>query len=140
MRRFDNPNASLFLFFQNLVMELMHFGTMHLWLVMMVRMVGVVEPDQIVNLVVTAYAPSHRLVRISTKMAVITIQVREAMTEIIEWQIEKHKLPIQEKADDNQNHPGSDFEDSPVCVESITFFDFSKDRFGVIAEIAQENV
>ncbi len=140
MWRLDNPNASLFLLFHNLLMQLMHFGPMHLRLVMMFRMVAVVEPDQIVNLVVTAHAPSHRLVRVSTKMAVITVQVREAMTEIIEWQIEKHKLPVQEKADDDQNHPGSDFEDSPVCVEGITLFDFSKDRFGVIAEIAQENV
>ena len=121
-------------------MQLMHFGPMHLRLVMVFRMVAVVEPDQILNLIVTAHAPSHRLVRVSTEMAVIAVQVREAMTEIIEWQIEKHKLPIQEKADDDQNHPGRDFEDSPVCVEGITFFDFSKDRFGVIAEIAQENV
>src|SRR5258708_40012553 len=61
MRRLDNANSGLFLFFQYLLMQLMHLGPMHLWLVVVLCMVAVVEPDQIVKLVVTAHTPSHRL-------------------------------------------------------------------------------
>src|SRR5260370_31655124 len=105
MRRFDNSNSGLFLFFQNLLMQLMHLGPMHLRLVVVLCMVAVVEPDQIVKLVVTANAPSHWLVRISAEMTIISVQISKEMAEEIEQQTEQHKLPNKEKIDYNKSSP-----------------------------------
>src|SRR5260370_30175336 len=105
MRRFDNSNSGLFLFFQNLLMQLMHLGPMHLRLVVVLCMVAVVEPDQIVKLVVTANAPSHWLVRVFAAMTIIGVQILKAMGEGIEKQIEQDKLPIQQKNHDEHGPP-----------------------------------
>ena len=140
MGRLNDSDTGLFLFVHDLLMQLMHLGPMHFGFVVMFRMVSVVEPDQIINLIVAADAPCDWLVRIPAVMTVVTIQIREAVTEIIKRQIEEHKLPIQEEANDYQGYPGNDFQDSKVRIESVTLLHFLEDRFGVVPEKAQKNV
>src|SRR5260221_11273205 len=98
MRRLDNSNSGLFLFFQNLLMQLIHLGPMHLWLVVVLCMVAVIEPDQIVKLVVTAHTPSHRLVPIFAEITIVTVLILKAGGRGKKREIKKHKMANQEKS------------------------------------------
>jgi hypothetical protein len=64
----------------DLIAQRLHSCPVHLRAEMMLRVVAVKEPDPIVKLVVTAHAPGERLVRITTIVPVVAIQVGKAMT------------------------------------------------------------
>jgi hypothetical protein len=49
---------------------------------MMLGVVAVKEPDPVVKFIVTAHAPGHGFVGIAAVMAIVTVQVREGVTEI----------------------------------------------------------
>ena len=84
MRRLDDSRPFPSLLFRNLSMQLLHFRPVQFGTEMVFRVVTVVEPERIVNLLVRTHAPGDWFIRIPTKMQVISIQVREAMPEVVE--------------------------------------------------------
>ena len=75
VRRFDDSDASGALLFHDLIAERMDSCPMHLRSEMMLRVIAVKEPDPIVKLMVTAYAPGQRLVRVAAIVAVVSVEV-----------------------------------------------------------------
>src|ERR1700760_1391105 len=96
MRRFDDANAGGALLVDDLIAESLHPRPMDLWPEMMFGVVTVKEPDPVIEFVVTAHAPRDRLIRIATVMAVITVQIREAMAEVPEADQENNVVPVQD--------------------------------------------
>ncbi len=95
MRRFNHANAGSALLFDDHIPESLHLGPMHFGSEMMFSMITVVEPSPVVQLVVTAYSPRDRFVRISAVMPVVPIQVRETVPKVIERNQETDVVPIQ---------------------------------------------
>ena len=84
MRRFDDPSSFAFLFFGDLPMQLIHFRPMQLGTIVMLGVESVIEPEEIINLLIGTHSPSDRLVRISPVVEVVTVQIRKTMAKIIE--------------------------------------------------------
>src|SRR5689334_7046325 len=108
---------------------------------MMLGVIAIVEEQPVVNFSVAAYAPGNRFVRIGTIMAEITIQVTEAMSEVIKRQEIKHDvMPVQNRQHDQSDDERGQFDIAPDVVGIIAFLQFTADRRRVIPEITQENV
>ncbi len=75
MRRLDHAHTGGALLIDNLIAERLHAGPMDFRAEVMLGVVAVIEPDPIVELVVTAHAPRDRLIGIATVVAIIAIQV-----------------------------------------------------------------
>jgi len=66
----------------------------------MFGMVAIVKPGPVVKLVVAAYAPGQRLVRIAAIMPVETVQVRKAVTEVVKRKKESNVTPVEDTKND----------------------------------------
>ena len=97
---FDYPDSGGALLFDDLIAERFHPGPMDLGPEMVLGMVAVEKPDPVVKPVVAAYAPGDRLIGVSAVMAVVTIQVGEAMAEIPEADQENDVMPVQDAEGD----------------------------------------
>src|SRR4051812_15442345 len=95
MRRLDDANAGGALLFDDLIVEGLHPGPVHFRPEMMLGVEAVEEPDPIVELVVTAYAPRYRLVGVPAVMAVVTVQVGKAMAEVPEADEKNDVVPVE---------------------------------------------
>ena len=92
-------NALLLLQVGDALVERFHFRPMHFRAEMMFGVVAVVEKEPVINLAVTAHAPGHRFVRIGAIMAIVTIQVAEAVAEIEKRQKEENVAPVKKEQD-----------------------------------------
>ena len=99
MRRDYNPNTLSALRFENLLVELVHFGPVHFRPEMVFSVVAIVEPKQIVPLIVRAYAPGDRFIGIPAVMEKIAVQIRAAVSQVIKWEKVYPEFPIQNQAD-----------------------------------------
>ena len=117
--RFDDANTGGALLFNDLLPEGRHAGPMHLGPEMMFGVVTVEEPDPIVELVVTADAPRDWFVRVAAVMAVVTIQVGKAMTEIPKAEKEKDVMPIQDTQGNEGANKERDFRQPPISFPPI---------------------
>src|SRR5438132_7989481 len=113
---------------------------MQFWTEMMLRVIPVIKPKGIVDLFVRTDTPGDRLVRITAIMQEIPVQVRQTMPKVIEWQEEQDKLPVQDAHKNKEADECGNFEYAPIRIRSALTFDFSKDRFGIIPQIAQKDV
>ena len=86
VRRLDNSRPFPSLLFCNLLMQLFHFRPVQFRAKMMLRVVSIIEPEQIVDLFVRAYTPGDRFIWVSAKMQEVPVQIRETMPEVIERQ------------------------------------------------------
>src|SRR4051794_9266872 len=82
VRRLDDANAGGALLFDDLIVEGLHPGPVHLGPKMMLGGKAVKKPDPVVELVVAAPPPGDRLVGVPAVMPVVTIEVGEAMAEV----------------------------------------------------------
>ena len=73
VRRLDHAHTGGALLLYNLITKRLHAGPMDLRPKMMFGMVAIVKPGPIVELVVAAYAPGERLVRIAAIVPIIPI-------------------------------------------------------------------
>jgi len=69
-----------------------------------------------------------------------TIQVRAALPQIIEWQEEEPKLPVQNETDGDGHPENCNLGNSPTSIDSVLSFDFPIDRLRIFPEVTQENV
>ena len=99
MGALNYTNALLLLQVGDALVECFHFCPMHFRAEMMFGVVTVVEKEPVVDLAVTAHAPRHRFVRIGAIMAIVTIQVAEAVAEIEKWQKEENVAPVKKEQD-----------------------------------------
>ena len=136
----DYPHPRGALLVHNLVTESLRSRPMDLRPEMMFGVVTIVEPSPIVELVVGAYAPRNRLVRIATVMRIVAVQVREAVAKIPERQKKTDVMPVENTEDHKSRDKRREFEDSPKRLARIFPFQFLKDRLGIFAEKAKEGV
>ena len=62
------------------------------------------------------------------------------MSDVIKRQKEQDKFPVQDAHENEETEEGGNFENAPVSVRAALSFDFSKDCFGIIAQIAEKDV
>ena len=98
---FDDPHPSRVLLFNNLIAQCLHSRPMHLRPEMMFRVITVKEPSPVVKLPVSAYAPRDRLVRITSVMPIVSVQIREAVAKVPERQKKTDVTPV-ENTEDNK--------------------------------------
>ena len=94
VRGFDDANTSGALLFNDLIAEGLHPSPMNFWPEMMFGVITVKEPKPVIKLLVTAHAPGDRFVRIRAVMEVVTVQIREAMTQVPEAREKKNVVPV----------------------------------------------
>src|SRR5438094_7282425 len=140
MRELNHAHAGGSLFLQNLIAQRLHAGPMDLRPEVMFRVITVIKPGPVVELIVAAYAPGERLVRITAIVPIEPIQIGQAVPEIIKRKKETNVTPV-EKA---KNHEGGkkkrEFQDTPESLTRILAFQFLEDRFGVLAEETEESI
>ena len=95
MWRLDHAHTGRALLIHNLITECLHSCPMDLRPKMMLGMVSIIKPGPIIQLVVAAHSPGERFVRIAAEVALIPIQVGEAVAEVIERQQETNVMPVQ---------------------------------------------
>jgi hypothetical protein len=140
MRRFDDANARGALLIRDLVAEGLHSGPMDLWPEMMFGVVAIKEPDPVIELVVAAHAPGDRFIGIAAVMAVVTIQVGEAMAEIPKAAEENNVMPVQDAERGECAKKENDLDDAPISFSAVFTPDTLKNGFGIVAEKAEEHV
>ena len=113
VRRFDDANAGGALLVGDLIAEGLHPGPMHLGPEMMFGVVTVEEPDPVVELVVTAHAPGDRFVGITAVMAIVAVQIRQAVAKIPERQEKTDVAPIQNSENKKVRHEQCELGNSP---------------------------
>jgi hypothetical protein len=140
VRRLDHASPFSLLLFCNLLMQLLHFRPMQFGTKVVLRMVPVVEPERIVDLFVGAYAPGNRFVRVPAVMQEVPVQVRKTMPNVVEGQEVQDEFPIQDPHQHKETEESGDFGHPPIRVAPALPFDFLKDRFGIVAHIAEKDV
>src|SRR5205823_1052446 len=122
VRRLNYAHPSSALLFENLVTKGLYSGPMHLWSEMMFGVVTVKEPGPVVELAIGAHAPRNRLVRIAPVMPIVAVQIRQAVTEVIEWQKKTDIMPVKNTEDHKSRNERREFEDSPKRLARILAF------------------
>src|SRR5437870_9319040 len=79
VRPLDCANAFLLLQIADALPKIFHFCPMHFRPEVVFGMIAVVEKEPVVEFSVAAYAPRDRLVRIRPIMAVVAVQITEAV-------------------------------------------------------------
>ena len=116
-------------------MQFFHLSPMHFGPEMMLGVIPVIEPKQIVPFRVGTDSPGNRLIRISSIMEKETVQVSAAVAEIIEWQKEEPKLPVQNEADGDGRPENCNLSNSPTGIDPVLSFNFPVDRLRIFAEV-----
>src|SRR5436190_2001764 len=138
MRRFDDANASGTLLFDNLIAKGLHPRPMDLRPEMMFGVVAVEEPDPVIKLVVAAHAPGDRLIGIAAVMAVVTVQVREAMAEVPEADQEDNVVPVQDAERDERSDEKNQLEHAPERLPFVLAH--GRAKIGVVNEVVRDAV
>jgi len=102
--------------------------------------ITIIEPKQIVPFRVGTDSPRDRLIRIASIMEKETVQVGATLPEIIEWQKEEPKLPVQNEADGDGCSQNYNLRNSPAGIDPVLSLDFPIDRLRIFPEVTQENV
>ena len=140
VRRLDHADTGGALLLHNLITKRLHPGPMNLRPKMMFGVVTVVKPGPIVELVVTAYTPGERLVRIAAIVPVIPVQVGKAVTEVLKRKEETDVAPVEYAKNDEGRDEKREFQDTPECLAWILAFQLLENRLGIFAEEAEEGV
>src|SRR6266498_963291 len=140
MWRLDDADPGGALLIDNLVAQSLYSRPMDLRPKMMFGVVTVVKPDPVIQFVITAHPPGNRVVGIRAVMAVVTVQIREAVTKVIERQKETDVVPIENTKGHKSRDERCEFEDSPECFARVLAFQFLENGFGIFAKEAEEGV
>ena len=113
---------------------------MHLRPEMMFRVIAVKEPDPIVKLVIAANAPCKWLVRVTTIMAVVAVEVGKTMAKVPERKKETDVTPVEDAENGEGGNEERQLHHSTKGISRILAFQFAIDRLGVFAEETHESV
>lgn len=136
----DDPGAGGSLLIQDFFAEHLHFGPMNLRFVVVLRVITIVEPNPVIKFVIATDAPSQWHVRVAAIVEEVTVQIGKTMPQIIKRQEEKHELPLEHEASNDQQHPGSDLEHPEFRIERASLLDVAIDRFRVVAKKTEEGI
>ena len=125
---------------RNLIMKRLHACPMDLRPEVMLRVVAVVEPGPVVELVVGAHAPGERLIRVTSIVPVIPVQIGEAVTEIVKRKKKTNVTPVEKGKSDECRDNERELQDAPECLTWILPLHFLENRLGILAEEAEEGV
>ena len=70
----------------------------------MLRVIAIKKPNPIVEFVITAHAPGKRFVWVTSKMAVVTVEIGKAMPKIPERKKETDIAPVKEAENDKRGN------------------------------------
>ena len=140
VRRLDHAHTGGALLLYNLVTKRLHAGPVNLRPKMMFGMVAVAKPGPIVELVVTAYPPGERLVRIAAIVPVIPIQVGKAVTEVVKRKKETDVAPVEYAKNDEGRDEKREFQDTPECLAWILALQFLEHGLRIFPKEAEEGV
>src|SRR5260370_34842924 len=100
MRALDRAHAFLFLQLGDALAEAFHFRPMPFWTEMMFGVIAVVEKKPVINLAIAAHPPGDRFVRIRAVVAILAVQITEAVSEVEKRQeIKNNVTPVEQKHD-----------------------------------------
>ena len=119
VRRLDHTHPSSALLFENLVTKGLYSGPMHFRPEMMFCVVAIVEPDPVIELVVTAHPPGNRVGGIAAVVPIVAVQIRQAVAKVIEREKETDIMPVKNTKDHKSRAKRREFEDSPKCLAGI---------------------
>src|SRR6266567_1420070 len=119
MRHPNYAHASLLLLVDDLIVERLHSRPVHLWPEMMFCVITVVKPCPVIKLAIGAHAPGNWLVWVTAVMAIVAIQIREAVTEIPKRQKETDVMPVENTEDNKSNHEAGQLKHSPKRIARV---------------------
>src|SRR5438094_10627730 len=122
MWRLDHAHPCRALLIDNLVTQGVHSCPVDLRPEMMFGVVTIIKPDPVIELVITAHAPRNRLIRIAAVMPVVAVQIRQAVTKVIERQKKTDIMPVKNTEDHKSRNERREFEDSPKRLARILAF------------------
>ena len=141
MRALDRADAFLFLQIGDALPELFHFRPVHFGPEMMLGVIAVVEEEPVVDFAVAAHSPGDRLVRVRAVMAVITVQVTEAVAKIPKRQkIEDHVAPVKQKHHEKRRGERGQFEIAPEEIAIIPLAQLPANRPNVATKQTQKHI
>src|SRR5207247_2590529 len=109
-------------------------GPMHFWAEMMFRVVAVIKPRPVIELVVRAHAPCNRLVWVAAVVAIVAVQIREAVTEIPKRQKETDVMPVKDAENNKRDNEACQLEHSPKRLSRIFAFQFLENSLRVLTK------
>src|ERR1700746_1147481 len=62
------------------------------------------------------------------------------MPDVIERQKEQDKFPVQNTHENKETDECGNFENSPICIRPALSFNFGKNRFRIVTQIAQKDI
>ena len=106
----------------------------------MFRVVPVEEPSPVIELAIGADAPRNRLVRFAAIMPIVTVQIRQAVAKVPEWQKETDVTPVKDTEDNKCAHKQCELGYAPKRLARIFPFQFLKNGLGIFAKKTEESV
>lgn len=135
MRALYRADAFLFLQIGNALPERFHFCPVHFGPEMMLGVIAVIEEEPVVDFAVAAHPPGDRFVRVRAVMAIITVQVTEAVAKIEKRQeIKDHVAPVKQEHHQERRGKRSQFDVAPKQVAIAAFTQFPPNRTDVVAK------
>src|ERR1051325_803528 len=108
---------------------------------MMLGVIAIIKEEPVVDFSVAAHAPGDWFIRIRAVMAIISIQITEAVAQIPErHKIKNHVAPIKEKHREQRDREGSQFEIAPENVAIAALAQFFSNGANVIAKETEKNI
>ena len=100
MRRLDHSDPSSALLFHDLIAQRLHSCPVNFRSEMMLRVKAIKEPDPVIEFVVTAHTPGERFVRVTPKVAIVAVEVRQAVSQLPERKKETDVVPVKDTESD----------------------------------------
>ena len=75
VRHVNDPDSSVVLLLDDLIVQRLHPRPVHFWAEMMFRVVAVVKPRPVIEISVGAHAPRDRFFWIAAVVAIIAVQI-----------------------------------------------------------------
>ena len=135
VRRSNDSNSFAVLLISDLLMQFLHLGPVHFWPEMMLGVIPVIEPKQIVPFRIRTDSPRYRLIGVAPIMEKETIQVGATLPEIIEWQKEEPKLPVQNETDGDGCSQNCNLSNSPASIDPVLSLNLPVDRLRILPEV-----
>ncbi len=124
----------------DLIAKSLHAGPMHFRPEMMLSVVTVIEPDPIVELIVTAHAPGDRFIGISAVVAIVAVQIRKAVTEVPKEEKKTDVVPVENSEGYERAEEKDELDDTPKSFSPVLAFQLQENRLRIFTKETKESV
>src|SRR5437870_3422838 len=136
----DYAHANGVLLLQDLIAKGLHSRPMDFRPEMMFGVVTIIEPDPVIELVITTHPPRNRLVGIAAVMPIVPVQIRQAVPKVPKRQKKTEVTPVENAEDNKRCDERGQLKDTPKRFTRIFALQFLKNRLRVFAKEAEEGV